>query len=583
MLKLIMPNGLSRDYRTIRRFIKIVETMGTCGFRDLAENIYPNHSFHWMKRKKGGEERRHSRPEKLRMMFEELGPTFVKLGQILSTRPDLISEPYADELTKLTEHVPPFPVEEVEAIIKEEFGKPPQELFAEFCCEPMAAASIGQVHAARLKSGMEVVVKVRRPGIVETINTDLEIMRFIASKMEEYSEAFARMEPTRIVSEFAYSLSRELNYRAEAANLMLFHRNMSGTPHMKVPELVNELSAEKVLTMERICGDSVATVLADPEKQAQYDLKFLAEVGVNSMLSQIFEYGFFHADPHPGNIFVQQGNILVFIDFGMMGRVSLAERHDFVKVVDYLLNDEISLMIDCALRMTITGKFAGSRDELERDAADLIDENINLPLEKISVARILEQLLLLFDKYHMALKPNLYMMFKALITIEHIGRSFDPQLKIVEMVEPFIRRMKLRGLDPRGHLRRFLDNFGDNLTALERLPTSLRNVMAKFEEGQLTLRVEHHRLNDIEETLYVTGERLSRSLLVSALLVGSALIVVAKIPPYWGENTSVIGMFGFLVSGALSLVILIADHRQRHNFLKERLRRKREEEEKLHK
>ena len=483
----------------------------------------------------------------------------------------------------MTEHVPPFPLDQVETIIQQEFGRPVSELFRAFSAEPLAAASIGQVHAATLPDGMEVVVKVRRPGIVETINTDLEIMRFIAQKMEEYSEAFARMEPTRIVSEFAYSLRRELNYRAEAANLLLFRKNMAGTPHMKVPALIDELSAGQVLTMERIYGDSVAAILADPEKQARYDLKFLAEVGVNSLLSQIFEYGFFHADPHPGNIFIQPGNILVFIDFGMMSRVSLAERNDFVKVVDYLLHDEISLMIDCALRMTISGKFAGSRDELERDAADLVDENINLPLEKISVARILERLLALFDKYHMALKPNLYMLFKALITIERIGRSFDPQLKIVEMVEPFIRKMKLRGFDPRGHLRRFLDNFGENLTALERLPLSLRDVMAKFEEGRLTLRVEHHRLNDIEETLYVTGERVSRSLLVSALLVGSALLVVAKIPPYWGENTSLIGMFGFLIAGGLSLIILSADHRQRRNGLKERARRKREESQKLHK
>ncbi|WP_294506873.1 AarF/ABC1/UbiB kinase family protein [uncultured Victivallis sp.] len=583
MLKLLMPNGLSHDYRTVRRFFKIVELMGRYGFCDLAENIYPNHRFHWMKKSGGSGSVRYSRPEKLRMLFEELGPTFVKLGQILSTRTDLISKAYTDELAKLTEHVPPFPFSEVESIIRQEFGRSVGELFLEFSREPIAAASIGQVHGARLPDGMEVVVKVRRPGIVETINTDLEIMRFIAVKMEEYSEGFARMEPSRIVSEFAYSLKRELNYRAEAANLLLFRKNMAGTPHMKVPALIDELSSERVLTMERIHGDSVASILADPAKREKYDLKFLAETGVNSLLSQIFEYGFFHADPHPGNIFIEPGNILVFIDFGMMSRVSMKERNDFVKVMDYLLRDEISLMIDCALHMTITGKYAGSRDELERDAADLICENINLPLEKISVARILERLLELFEKYHMALKPNLYMMFKALITIEQIGRSFDPKLKIVEMVEPFIRKMKLRGFDPRNHLRRFLDNFGENLTALERLPVSLRDVMSKFEEGRLTLRVEHHRLNDIEETLYVTGERLSRSMLVSALLVGSALLVVAKIPPYWGENTSVIGMFGFLISGGLSLVILIADHRQRRNFLKERVRRRREDAQKLHK
>lgn len=344
--------------------------------------------------------------------------------------------------------VAPFPVEQVEAIIVEEFGKPPQELFAEFSSRPMAAASIGQVHAAKLKDGMEVVVKVRRPGIVETINTDLEIMRFIAGKMEEYSESFERMEPTRIVSEFAYSLSRELNYRAEAANLLLFHKNMSGTSNMKVPGARAGAFGREGADHGAYSWGFGHDGAGRPGEGRRYDLKFLAEVGVNSMLSQIFEYGFFHADPHPGNIFLLKGNILVFIDFGMMGRVSIAERHDFVKVIDYMLRGEISLMTDCALRMTISGQFAGSRDDLERDVSDLVDENINLPLDKISVAHILEQLLQLFEKYHMALKPNLYMMFKALITIEHIGRSFNPQLKIVEMVRPFIQQMKLRRHGP---------------------------------------------------------------------------------------------------------------------------------------
>ncbi len=578
MLKHIMPAGPGRDYRSIRRFLKIMETMGRYGFSDLAESVYPNYKFSWLRKRGKAAEKHYSRPEKLRMLFEELGPTFIKLGQILSTRADLITQPYADELTQLTENVPSFPGEEVKAIILAEFGKPPEELYAEFNYKPLAAASIGQVHTAKLKSGIDVVVKVQRPGIVQTVHTDLEIMRFIAEKMEEYSEAFARLEPTRIVSEFAYSLNRELNYRAEAANLLLFSKNMAERPHMKTPEVFPELSGEKVITMERIYGDSVSKVLADPGKAAEYDLKLLAEVGVNSMMSQIFEYGFFHADPHPGNIFLMKGNTLVFIDFGMMGRVSALERHYFVKVIDNMLNGDIPQMLDFALRMTTGGKFSGHRVELERDASDLIDENINLPLEQISVARILERLMKLFDKYQMALKPNLYMMFKALITIEHVGRSFDPQLKIVELVRPFIGKMKLRSMDPRAHIRRFIDNLGDNLLALEALPAVLRNVAAKFEDGELTLRVEHHRLNDIEETLYITGERLSRSLLVAALLVGSALLVVAKIPPYWGENTSAIGMFGFLVAGLLCLIILISDHRQRRAFLKARAKRKREEE-----
>ena len=228
--------------------------------------------------------------------------------------------------------------------------------------------------------------------------------------------------------------------------------------------------------------------------------------------------------------------------------------------------------------MTISGRFTGSRLELERDVGDLVDENINLPLDKLSVSHILEELMEMFNKYELSLKPNLYMMFKALITIEHLGRTFYPQLRIVEMVKPFVQKLKMRALNPVPYLRRFFDTLGENITSLQNMPEAIRNISGKLERGDLTLRVEHHRLNDIEETLYVTGERMSRSLLISALLIGSALIIVAKIPPFGGE-IPVIGTLGFCISGLLSIAVLLDDYRKRKLFLRERLRRKRLEEE----
>ncbi len=570
MLLFNAPVMINRDYKTFKRFLKILETLAAYGFHDLSENIYSKKKFHW---RENSALNNRTRPEKVRMLLEELGPTFVKFGQILSTRPDLIPQEYADELTKLTEHVAPFPIEQVRAIIRAELGKEPEALFAEFDSNVLAAASIGQVHAATLKTGEKVVVKIQRPGIHEKIDLDLDIMRYIAQKLETLDDDLARYEPTRIVDEFAYSLRRELNYQFEAANLLRFTKNMSGEKDLVIPKLYLELSSSRVLTMERIYGDSATKVLDQPDLRKKYDLPLLAQQGVNSLLSQIFEYGFFHADPHPGNIFLLDGNRICFIDFGMMGRVNENERRDFVKVIDYMLRGQIAQMSDTALRMTITGTVIGDRATFERDVADLVDENINLPLDKISVSRVLQQLLDLLQNYQLALKPNLYMMFKALMTIEHLGRTFDPSLKIVEMVRPFIQKMKLRSLNPKPYLLRFLDTFGDNLSALEALPTSLRNIFQLYESGRLTLRVEHHGLDDIEETLYITGERLSRSMLVTALIIGSALIVVAKIPPFWGE-IPLIGMGGFLIAGILSIIILLDDHRKRSRFVRERRERK---------
>lgn len=569
-----VPSEITRDYRSFKRFLGILETTAAYGFYDLAEQIHPLKTRLRPDHALAGR----SRPEKLRMLFEELGPTFIKLGQILSTRSDLISPEYARELAKLTEKVSPFPLEKVREIIRRELGKEPEEIFREFSPEPLAAASIGQVHAAVLADGTAVVVKVRRPGVDELIATDLEIMFYIARKLENFNASLARLRPVRIVEEFAYSLRRELNYQFEAANLLRFTRNMSGSEGLVIPRLYLDYTTTRVLTMERVFGDSAAKVLEDEAVRRKYNLQRIAELGVNSLLSQIFEYGFFHADPHPGNIFLLEKDRFAFIDFGMMGRVSEEERHDFVKIIDYMLRGQISLMTDTALRMTISGCFTGSRLDLERDVGDLVDENINMPLDKLSVSHILEELMEMFNKYELSLKPNLYMMFKALITIEHLGRTFHPQLRIVEMVKPFVQKLKMRTLNPVPYVRRFFDTLGENISSLQNMPQTIRNISGKLEHGDLTLRVEHHRLNDIEETLYVTGERMSRSLLISALLIGSALIIVAKIPPFWGE-IPVIGTFGFCVSGLLSIVVLLDDYRKRKLFLRDRLRRKRLEEE----
>lgn len=564
----------NREYRSLKRLLTIVETAAAYGFQDVAEKIAPINRLRWRRNRQLASR---SRPEKFRMLLEELGPTFVKFGQILSTRPDLVTATYANELTKLTEHVEPVSYELVRSVIFNEFGEGPETLFVEFDPEPLAAASIGQVHRATLKDGTLVVVKVQRPGIRRTIDLDLDLMNYIAGKLEEYSTDFARMQAVRIVGEFAYSLRRELNYRFEAANLLRFAATMAKQPGIVVPRVFLELSSERVMTMERVIGDSAAKVLADPEIRAKYDLPKVAHLGVNSILSQIFENGFFHADPHPGNLFLLDGNRIAFIDFGMMGKVSEKERQDFVTCIDHMVRGDIPRMTDAALRMTISGSFSGDRDALERDVSDLVDENINLPLEQLRVSHVLEELLQLFRNYELAIKPNLYMMFKALISIEHLGRSFDPGLKVIDEVKPFLRRLKFRRLNPTRHLQLFLESFGENLSALENLPVALRNIFERIESGKFVMRVEHHRLDDIEETLYVTGERLSRSLLISALMIGSALVIVAKIPPQW-KGISLLGLCGFCGAGALTLLSLWADHRQRRRFLRERAARKKRQE-----
>ncbi len=574
-----IPVEINHNYKSFKRFLRIIETAAAYGFSELAEQVRPARC---RKRRCNAEPSLcdKTRPEKLRMLLEKLGPTFVKLGQVLSTRPDLITEEYAKELAKLTEKVPPFPYEEVERILREELGRELKEVYAEFSPAPLAAASIGQVHAAKLKDGTEVVVKVQRPGIHETVAVDLEIMFYLARKLDALDDTIALYQPERIVEEFAYSLRRELNYQYEAANLLCFEKAMEGMEEIVIPKLYSDYSTMRVMTMQRIFGDSAATVLADEAVRKKYDLPKIAELGVQSLLKQIFEAGFFHADPHPGNIFLLEGNRISFIDFGMVGKISSLERLDFVRIVDYMLRGEIRMMTDTALRMTINGKFTGRRSMLERQVSDLVDENINLPLEKLSVAHILEELMELFNRFQLTLKPDLYMMFKALITIEHLGRSFDPKLKIIEMVKPFVHKVKLGSYNPLPSMRIFLDSFDNHIDTYRNLPQTVAEIITKAEKGELALRIEHHRLDDIEETVYKTGERMSRSVMIAALLIGSALIMASKLPPYLGDGqTPLIGIVGFLGSGILSVLALFSDYRNRKQFLRMKKRRKRREEE----
>jgi ubiquinone biosynthesis protein len=571
---------LNRDLRTLRRFWNILEIVASCGFRELVSVYFPEHRHRKTSRnrKKMQEFSAFDRPARLRHMLEELGPAFVKLGQILSTRPDIIGNVYAGELKNLTEHVAPVRFSEIKKIIEEETGKKIEDIFSSFEETPLAAASIGQVHKAVLRSnGQCVAVKVRRPGVTEIIKEDLEIMRFIASRLESGNNSAAKFSPVKIVEEFSHSLARELDYMVEAANLTRFAADSAKDEHIKTAQVYFDYTTSAMLTMEFINGDSAGKIQQNPALREKYDLEKIAEYGVNSLLHQIFIAGFFHADPHPGNIFILPDNRLCFIDFGMMGRIAQRERRTFLKTLSCMLANDIPGMVDHALKMTIRSHFNGNRLTLERDAADLVDANINLPLNRLSLAKILNDLLKMLDAHGLALRPELYMMFKSLITIEHLGKDFYPDLKIVEMIKPFLATAKFKALDPRRFFRRFLNELDENVEIIQNLPGTAGSILTQLEEGSFTLRIEHHRLNDIEETLYLTGERLSRALLLAALFLGSALMIVAKIPPVW-EGIPLIGMGGFLISGILSIYALWYDHRQRTKFLRIRTAQKLEEE-----
>ena len=419
--------AIGRTYRHLNRYHRILRVLFKYGFNDLVDRLhidqYLESGLQMINRKPREQIARLSRPERLRLVFEELGPTFIKLGQLLSTRPDLIPADFLHELAKLQDNIPPFSLDEVHAIFQEELGRLPEEIFHYFDAEPLAAASIGQVHRARMDNGVEVAIKVQRPGIENVIAVDLEILAHIAELMEQYLEEVQGHQPMAIVHEFARSLSREIDFAIELANIQRFARQFEGNPAIHVPLVYPELSTDRLLVMEYVVGiKSSKTGLL---REQGYDLSLIAERGANLVMEQIFVHGFFHADPHPGNIFILPDNVVCFIDFGQMGRLSLKDREDFTDLVLDLVACNEQKIVAGVLKVTVQlGEI--DRESLARDLGNLMDMYLYRPLGDLEAGKILQDLLDLVSRHKLSFKPSLYLMMKALSTVEGVGLMLDP-------------------------------------------------------------------------------------------------------------------------------------------------------------
>lgn len=550
--------AIGRTYRHLNRYHRILRVLFKYGFNDLVDRLhidqYLESGLQMINRKPREQIARLSRPERLRLVFEELGPTFIKLGQLLSTRPDLIPADYLDELARLQDEVPAFSLAEVHAIFREELGRSPDEVFHYFDAEPLAAASIGQVHRARLDSGAEVVVKVQRPDIDAVIAVDLEILAHIAGLMEQYLEEVQGHRPTAIVQEFARSLSREIDFAVELANIQRFARQFERNQAIHVPLVYPELSTQRVLVMEYVLG--IKASMTTQLREQGYDLPLIAERGATLVMEQIFVHGFFHADPHPGNLFILPDNVVCFIDFGQMGRLSRKDREDFTDLVlDLVAGDERNI-VDGVLKVTVQlGEV--DREGLGRDLGSLMDLYLYRPLDELEAGRILQDLLDLVTRHKLTFKPAFYQMMKALSTVEGVGLMLDPKLELIRLARPFMRRIRLERMRP-GRLAEEIARTGSGYLQLVReLPEELRSILRQLRGGRMRIEFEHHGLQALGAALDRVSNRIAFAIVLAALIVGSSLIVLSDIPPHW-HDIPVIGLLGFLVAGIMGFWLLLS-------------------------
>ncbi len=549
---------VSRTYRHMNRYRQIITVLFKYGFGDLVDRLhvgqYLEIGMQMVSRKRRERVEKLTRSERLRMALEELGPTFVKMGQILSSRPDLIPVEFIEELSKLQDSVPPFPFSQVREIIEAELTSPIDEIFQKFEETPLAAASIGQVHRAQLKNGDDVIVKVQRPGIRAIIEVDLEILLHLATLIERHIEEWEIHRPTRIVEEFASSLAKEIDYTIEASNAERFARQFTGNSSVYVPRIFMETTTKQVLTMEFIDGIKASEI--DKLDNAGLDRSIIASRGADLILEQVFKHGFFHADPHPGNVFIMPDNVICYLDFGMMGRVDRYAREHFADIVyGYVRRDE-SKIADAILKVVEWDK-EPDRRVLERDISDFVESYLYKSLKDFHIADILQKLLELITTHGLRLPPDIFLMIKAMAQVEGLGLVLDPDFDMTERAAPFIKHIKLARLSPKRVVGDFLESGEDLVQLLKDIPGELRTILKQLRQGKASVIFEHRGLENLISGLDRSSNRIASSLIISSLIIGSSLIITTKIGPFL-FGFPILGLAGFSIAGIFGIGLLIS-------------------------
>ncbi|MGB4505110.1 MAG: AarF/UbiB family protein [Syntrophaceticus sp.] len=514
--------GFLYHYRHVRRYQEILNILVKNGFSFFIERLDLPGLPLYQRFKHPQEHELTNLPGRITQVLKELGPTFVKLGQLLSTRADLLPKEYLQELAKLQDEVTPVPMAEVENVIVQEIGHAISDVFIEFDSQALASASIGQVHKAKLVTGEDVVVKIQRPGIARLIKVDLEILEEIAHIVEQRTQQEKRYNITGMVAEFRNSLLEELDFNLEGRNAEILKKNMQEDNRVYIPEIYWEYTTERVLVMEYVKGKKISG--REEMIAAGFDPQLIAETLVDAMIRQIYVDGFFHSDPHPGNLAVLSGNKVVFMDFGQVGYLDEELRERAADIVIAMVRHDIDAILKGLLRIgIIQGK--PNMSSLKRDISRLERKYYGMPLKDINVGTSLQELMEVASRYQIQIPADFVMAAKALVTLEGTIRDLDPEISLVEIAEPFARKVFFRRYDPRRLLGNAQQNTLQLFSTFIHLPVMIEDLIDKIKGGQLALPIEHRELPTAVNQLRRTVHRLALSIILSSLLIAGAIMV----------------------------------------------------------
>lgn len=550
--------------RDLPRLHEITSTLIRYGMANIVRSLgigtlleQAGRFLHW---KEQGDVMHLDTPVRVRRAMEELGPTFVKLGQVMATRVDVFPPNWIAEFEKLQSAVPPVPFDSLLPQLEAALGCSPHDVFRELQTEPIAAASIAQVHHARLTDGTPVILKVRRPGIRAKIDADLRILLQLARLVEHEMPEMRRYQPVLVVQQFSRSLLRELDLAAEARNIDRFAENFAGSENIVIPRVYWEWTSESLNVQQWVDGVPGNNLAA--AEAAGLDRKLLGARGADAVLKMIMIDGFYHADPHPGNVFYLPGNRIAMIDFGMVGRLTELRRNQIVNLLAALAGRNDEEMLDVLLEWT--GDSTVDEDKLAADVNEFVFNYANVPLRDLRLGTLLGELTVIMRDHSLVLPADLAMLFKALITLEGLGRQLDPEFEMVEHISPFVRQVIVDRYKPEALFRRGKRNFHDVLSIMTGLPRDVARLIKEARRGKFKIDLDLKRLERFSQQIDHSVNRLTLGILTASLVIGSSIVMTVKGGPTL-FGLPLFGLLGFAVAFFNSVWLILSIWRAGRN------------------
>lgn len=548
---------IHRTYRHIRRYRQIIGTLVKYGFGDVLERMRLEFYFRLRRKLPGSAAKKIetiTRPRRIRMAFEELGPSFIKLGQLLSIRSDLLPPEYVEEFSKLLDDVPSFPAKQAQEIIEKELKANLTDCYKEFDPRPISAASIAQVHRAITKDGKEAVIKIQRPGIESIIEEDILILYDLAHLIEKYVDESQLYNPVGVVDEFARTIRREVDFVREGHSIDRFRKNFRNDPTIYVPEVYWELTTRRVLTMEMIRGtklNQLGKLVLSKEAKKQLALR-----GARATLKAVFDFGFFHADPHPANIFILDDLTIAPVDFGIVGTLDDETRDVLAGLLRGVIEKDADKIIRAFFALGAVDADVDVKG-LRRDIYEFVDRYHGLPLNQIQPTQTVPELFEIVRRHRVRLPVEFSFIGKVLIFQSATGQELDPDFDIFSISKPYVRKLVMRRFRPQQQLNELFHFYEDSFDLLKTLPFELKQILQKARRSDSGKRVEQQWHEQLTREIDRAGGRIALALIIAALVIGSSMIIQMQKEPFW-LGYSILGWVGYALAAMFTFWLVIS-------------------------